>query len=388
MSIVPIRIGALILATIAGITVLYAGSYATATEPVPMIHVTDLYRPHNDPDDHWDLACVYALAFQSRAELLGVLIDYPLPGAAHDPDVLAVAQLNYLTGKAVPVMVGSPRFQDSSGGAAQAEEADLRGVRAMLDWMRRSPRPVVIHVLGSCRDVALAGRLEPQLFEQKCSGVYLNAGSGTRDPQKAAVLEWNVHLDPAAYRAVFDLPCPVYWMPCFEDVPNRPGEGFRTAEYGTFYRFRQGDVLPHLSPSLRNFFAYMFLHGNLLQPDDTSSFVPRPDWLRFLTARPDPDLIARIAAMDRNMWCTAGFFHSVGLTVTQEGSIVPASHAAEPVFTFDRVRVSCSEDGVTRWSDADKTADSPPRFIFHVRDVSRYPIAMTTAMRSLLSELP
>ena len=24
--------------------------------PVPTLHVTDLFRPHNDPDDHWDLA--------------------------------------------------------------------------------------------------------------------------------------------------------------------------------------------------------------------------------------------------------------------------------------------------------------------------------------------
>ncbi len=31
-------------------------------EPIPLIHETDLFRPHIDPDDHFDLACVYALA--------------------------------------------------------------------------------------------------------------------------------------------------------------------------------------------------------------------------------------------------------------------------------------------------------------------------------------
>ena len=31
---------------------------------VPVIHITDLHRPHVDPDDHWDLACVYALAYR------------------------------------------------------------------------------------------------------------------------------------------------------------------------------------------------------------------------------------------------------------------------------------------------------------------------------------
>ena len=63
-----------------------------------MIHVSDLFRPHDDPDDHWDLACVYALACQGRVNLRGVLIDYPKPERRNDPDVLAVAQLNYLTG--------------------------------------------------------------------------------------------------------------------------------------------------------------------------------------------------------------------------------------------------------------------------------------------------
>jgi hypothetical protein len=29
---------------------------------IPTLHQTDLFRPHADPDDHWDLACVYALA--------------------------------------------------------------------------------------------------------------------------------------------------------------------------------------------------------------------------------------------------------------------------------------------------------------------------------------
>lgn len=387
MPVVPYRVGVLILAAIAGFSPVLAKPAVATGEPIPMIHVTDLYRPHMDPDDHWDLACVYALAFQSRADLLGVLIDYPLPGAEHDPDVLAVAQLNYLTGKSVPVMVGSPRFHDLPALEAPTAEANLRGVRALLDWMRRSPRPVVINVLGSCRDVALAGRLEPRLFEEKCRAIYLNAGSGTRDPQKAAVPEWNVHLDPAAYRAAFDLPCPIYWMPCFEEVPSGPGEDFKTAEYGTFYRFQQGEVLREVSPALRNFFAYMFLHGNLLRDGD-KPFTPRPDWLRFLVAEPDPVLAARIDSMDRNMWCTAGFLHAVGLTVTHDGRVIPARAAADPVFTFDRVTVSFAEGGATQWEEADAAAASPPRFIFHVRNVSCYPSAMTSAMRSLLRDLP
>lgn len=352
--------------------------------PVPVIHVTDLFRPHNDPDDHWDLATVYALAWQGRLELRAVIIDYPRPEWRNDPDVLAVAQLNFLTGQAVPVLVGSPRWYERPPPLGQASSADFKGVRAMLELLRRSPEPVVINILGSCRDVALAGRLEPALFAQKCRAIYLNAGSGSRDAAQARSLEWNVNLEPAAYAAIFQLPCPVYWMPCFDGLPPAPGRPLRVGPFGTFYRFRQGDVLPHLSPAMQNYFAYMFLHGRSLGKLAEVTAL-RPNWLQALLARPDPALGDRLGAMDRNMWCTAGFLHAAGLTVTAEGDIVPLTSAAQGVFTFDPVEVSCSPEGITTWKPAQGTTQ---RYVFHVRHVARYEQAMTTALRALLQRLP
>jgi len=355
-----------------------------APRPVPVIHVTDLFRPHNDPDDHWDLATVYALAYQGRLELRGVMIDYPRPEWGNDPDVLAVAQLNYLTGKAVPVLVGSPRWYENPRSLSEAAQADLKGVRAMLEILRSSPEPVVINILGSCRDVALAGRLAPEVFAQKCRAIYLNAGSGTRDPAQAKSLEWNVSLDPPAYAAIFELPCPVYWMPCFDALPPAAGRPARVGPFGTFYRFRQGDVLAHLSPAMQNYFAYMFLHGRAL--GKASDVVPlRPDWLHVLLAKPDPALMERLGAMDRAMWCTAGFLHAAGLTVTAEGNLLPLAQARQGVFSFDPVAVSCSREGITIWEPAEGTSN---RFIFHVRDVARYEAAMTAALRTVLARLP
>jgi inosine-uridine nucleoside N-ribohydrolase len=197
-----------------------------------MIHVTDLFRPHNDPDDHWDLACVYSLAYQGYVDLLAILVDYP-PARLHtDPDVLAVAQLNYLCGKAVPVMVGSPESIEPHQATKPGNKPQLRGVRAMLDTMRRAPSPVAISVLGSCRDVALAGQLEPDLFANKCAAIYLNAGNGTPDKSKIKRLESNVEVDPKAYAAMFQLPCPIYWLPCFEVAPSRPRERLEVSGFG------------------------------------------------------------------------------------------------------------------------------------------------------------
>ncbi len=360
------------------------GEIRVTGKPVPMLHVSDLFRPHNDPDDHWDLACVYSLAWQRHVDLRGILIDYPPPQTHTDPDILSVAQLNYLTGKAVPVVIGAPRWVDSADAGRPENDLALRGVRALLGMLQHSDEPIVINILGSCRDVALAGSLAPELFAQKCKAIYLNAGSGTPDPEKAAKLEWNVSLDPRAYSKMFTLPCPLYWMPCFEELGRDASQSSTPPQYGTYYRFRQSEILPQLSDEMQKFFAYLFKHGRYEEQRATKDDI-QPDWLRYLVAPKDAGLLERANAMDRNMWCTGGFLHAVGLTVTRSGEIVPIQEAQDPVFTFDPVDVTCSPDGVTAWQPA--TA-SPPRYIFHVRDAQQYPAAMTAALKTLLCELP
>ena len=351
--------------------------------PVPMLHVSDLFRPHNDPDDHWDLACVYSLAWQGKADLKAILIDYPQGNRANDPDVLSVAQMNYLTGKAVPTVVGSPHWITPNEANDRKNNLALRGIRSMLQVLRNSPEPIVINILGSCRDVAIAGSLEPELFAEKCKAIYLNAGSGSPDPKKAAKLEWNVQLDPRAYSTIFSIPCPVYWMPCFEEIGWKPTATSKFPEYGTYYRFRQGTILPHLSKEMQNFFAFMFKHGQLEKEHTTGDDI-RADWLSALVGPSDSKLLERLNAMDRNMWCTGGFLHAAGYTVTRDGKIVRLEEASDPVFTFDSIDVSCAASGVTTWRPSQS---SPPRYIFHVRDPQSYPTAMTAALKSLMLEL-
>jgi hypothetical protein len=175
---------------------------------------------------------------------------------------------------------------------------------------------------------------------------------GRRIPALAERLEWNVRLDPASYAAMFQLPCPVYWMPCFEVVPE-PGQPFKVARYGTFYRFRQADVLPHLPDRVQNFFAFMYRYGPDGQrtggEDDLGVY-----WLQSLLGPVDVRTIQQQADRYRNMWCTAGFLHACGMTVTRTGEIVSLAAAGDPVFSFDPVRVQCTAAGVTRWEPTDQ----------------------------------
>jgi hypothetical protein len=348
---------------------------AAGAAPVPTLHVSDLFRPHNDPDDHWDLATQYALALQGKLDLRVVMIDFPQPKRNNTPDICAVAQMNHITGKSVPIVVGSPRVPSAEELLSGAAAADLAGVRAFLELMRQSPQPVVIHVIGSCRDLALAMRLEPKLFARRCAGIYLNAGSGTPDREKARRLEWNVNLDPASYGAMFDAPCPVYWLPCFEVVSPVAAEMWRVAAYGSFYRFRQSDILPHLSDRVQNFFMAMYARGKA-----ADGF-----WLQELAMPKNAEALAAQGSRDRNMWCTAGFLHAAGLTATKSGAIVPLRSARDAVFTFEPIRVKCSAAGVTEWT---KDPRSKNRFILRVTDVEHYQSAMTAALKSLLMKLP
>jgi hypothetical protein len=246
------------------------------------------------------------------------------------------------------------------------------GVRMVLDILKNSARPVVINTTGSCRDIAIAGNKEPTLFAKKCAGVYLNAGTGSPQRDKATRLEYNVTLDRTAYAAIFDLPCPVYWMPCFEEI--EPQSEHRIMKYGTYYRFKQGAILPYLSDRTQNFLAYML--GRMVDHN----------WLNYLTGNKDQALLEEFGAKYRNMWCTGGFLHAAGHTVTIDGRIVPLDQAgSKAVFEFAPIEVSCTENGVTTWSHDKATKN---RYIFHVLDTERYQSAMTKAMKTLLMELP
>ncbi|MHC4330224.1 MAG: nucleoside hydrolase [Planctomycetota bacterium] len=341
---------------------------------VPVLHVTDLFRPHMDPDDHWDLACVYALALRDDVDLKGILIDHPPENTkGRNPDIAAVAQLNLIAGTFVPVAVGSSApLKSRDDVRAYASQTDHHGVKMVSNVLRESPEPVVINILGSSRDVAVAGKKDPDLFAKKCAAVYLNAGTGSPNMTAASKLEYNVTLDKYAFAAIFDLPCPVYWMPCFEDMESRRERPIR--EYGTHYKFRQDRILPHLSDRVQNYFAYMF--GRYTDHN----------WLGYLRGKRDEALLSRIGGMYRHIWCTAGFFHAAGYTITRDGQIVSLNEQPrQEVFTFDPIRVKCSDNGVTHWSHDENSTD---RFIFHVRDTGNYQSAMTKAMKTLLVAVP
>jgi len=331
------------------------------------IHQTDIFHPHGDPDDHWDLATVYALASQGALDLQGIMFDYPPPHRVGDPATLAMTQLGFLTGiTGTPYAVGSMhKLRDRRD--AQADHGQRN--RASAAWLCRvleeSPEPIVINIVGACTDVAIAGLLRPDLFRAKCKAIYLNAGAA--NPGRVGELEYNVKQNPNAYAAVLDLPCPIYWCPCWHQTEMR-----EVGVNGTWYSFVQGEVFAHLDDALCNYFLYML------------SRAADPKYLRYLTGPVDPALKADFGAKPRSMWSTAAILHAGGMGVDVVRGLLPSDQVADPVFDFVPITLACADDGQTTW---EPTQAPTNRNIFRIRHPELYPQAMVGALATLLGRM-
>ena len=341
----------------------------STSAPTPMIHCTDLFHPHGDPDDHFDLACVFSLAYQGLLDLRGIGLDYPPAFRIGDPDVMAVSQLNRVCGMTVPNVIGTSKFITNRGDTlADLPPRETMSIRWIIDTLKQSDRPVAITVVGSATDVAIAANREPELFRQKCAGVYLNSG-GTHQASPE-ILEHNVKINPAAYAAMFDLPCPLYWFPCWHFTEQR-----QSGEWGTFYWMPHRDVFAEVeSTPLLGYFWYMF------------SRAESPLWLR-ITLTPPPDAEwNKVLEGRRGMWYPASFFLIAGLTVTKTGKIVPTAEAGDDaLFRMEHVKVQCEDNGRLTWVLSKEPTGCQ---VFHVLDVPSYPAAMTEAVRTLLCAIP
>ena len=65
-------------------------SLPAAAGAVPVLYCTDLFHPHDDPDDHFDLATLYALP---GIEILGIVLDQGTNGEqAQRPGTIPVGR--------------------------------------------------------------------------------------------------------------------------------------------------------------------------------------------------------------------------------------------------------------------------------------------------------
>lgn len=340
-----------------------------SARPVPVVYCTDLFHPHDDPDDHFDLAALYALP---GIDLRGIVLDQSLEQGKR-PGRIPVSQLNHLTGRQVRCAPGLARpLASPSDEGRDQPTASQAGIALLLECLRSADRPVAIIAVGSVRDVTAAFNRERALFQAKVGQVLAFIGEAS-DP---AFREYNVGLDPQAYVGLMRSGLPLWWVPCFD------GGAWQNRGRASFWEARHVDLLASAPGPLVQYFIYAL---------DKETADP----LAFLAARPDPVRQARLFAGTRNLWCTAIFGVVADRWVTGDpeaflsdrptASRAARERPAPPVFGFEEVHLAIDDQAVVR-PGAGPGARLIRRFV--VRDAAHYGPAMTAATAALLARFP
>lgn len=340
---------------------------------IPLIHITDLYQPPQDPDDHLDLAAIMALP---EYDLRGVVLDATrkffinLPegwDVPRDPGYVAVAQLSYLTGCAIPAAMGPIDPLAHPGDAAlDRPRSEQGGINLLLEALDRSTEPVTISVVGSGRVLAAAFNREPELLKAKTRAVLLNAGA-TGGPKR----EWNVELDRAAYVALWRSGLPIQWYPCGTDS----GAFDPAHERGTFWKTSHAVLLRNLPDGLRAWICYAF------------SGSARGDIIRALAEMGRGAVWEHVLAGERNMWTTVSLAMGAGRSLARTAAgwrFVPAETAGDQEqwpFRLDPIRAMADEEARVVW----EVIEEPSlHHLFARKPGLEYGVAMAEATNALL----
>lgn len=343
---------------------------------IPLVHITDLYHPPQDPDDHIDLATVVALG---EYDLKGVILDntrkFLLASPAgfdiqRDPGFTPVGQLSHLLGRPIPVAAGPTMPLTRPGDdVADRPSKEQAGVKLLLDILEESREQVVVSVVGSARVLTAAYNRRPDLVRSRIRSVLLNAGS-LAGPKR----EWNVGLDAEAYIGLWKSGLPIHWYPC----ATEQGAFNPDHERGTYWKTTHSQIFQSLTPSLRAWFTYAFSPGR------------SGDTLTVAADTGNTETWDRIFTSERNMWSTASLVMGAGrlLAKTSGGwRYVPTgSVGTDRVWNWrlDRIDATINANADLQWRLVEKGGNA---LLFGRERGPEFGGAMAEALCALLGEL-
>lgn len=344
---------------------------------IPILHITDLYNPPQDPDDHIDLATVIAL---KEYDLKGVVLDVTqkfIEGAPagfdipRDPGFVAVAQLGYLTGRSIPVAMGPTHpLRSADDAALDRSLREQAGIKLVLNVLQNSSQPVVISVVGSARVLTAAYNRNPEVVRAKTRMVLLNAGSTTVTHR-----EWNVNLDTAAYIGLWRSGLPIRWYPC----ATERGAFASANERGTYFKASHEILFKGLPQPLRAWFSYSF-NGN-----------GRGDFIRALSELGEGSVWQNLLSAQRNMWATASLVMATGRVLgrTAEGWRFISASSPDIIeiwpWRLDPIKASVNDQGDVHWQIDNRDSQAQ---IFGRRGGVEFGAAMGEALNALLISIP
>jgi UDP-2,3-diacylglucosamine pyrophosphatase LpxH len=296
--------------------------------PIPVIHLTDLFHPHEDPDDHVDLACLFSMA---DIDLRAVILDNG-PRQKAEPGRAAVAQLMAITGKKPGVAAGlAPKLASPRDTGKDQPAAFQGGVELFLRTLAESRVPVTVTAVGSMRDVAAAFNREPALCAEKIERLYAFIGDAHSAPG-FEFREYNVTLDPHAFTAIVRSGLPVFWVPCFDGGP------WQNNGRASFWQASQRALFARVADPVKRYFIYALAK----KTGDPVAFLKQPV---------DPREWEAVLAGTRNLWCAGIFAHLADRAIVKADGAwrsLPFGAAGADVspFAFERVRANVDASGM------------------------------------------
>lgn len=252
---------------------------------IGVIDCTDLYHPHQDVGDNFDILAAYGMG---EIDLRAVILDtterlrrppeeradvhpnlWHADGGNRDPGFIPMAQCNFMFNRNVPAAV-SPfePLKSPEDGAWDVPGFQQQGIELFLRTLREADEPVDVLVFCSCRTVAAALNREPELLARKIRRLHLSIGASTgalfdfdfqanRGVAHVAggpgYIEWNVALDPHAFVRLLRSKLPMSLYPCAsEDGP------FAYGRHNTYYDLGSLEWVLRMRPMLRNYLGYAF----------------------------------------------------------------------------------------------------------------------------------
>jgi hypothetical protein len=343
---------------------------------VPLVHITDLYHPPQDPDDHIDLATVVAL---SEYDLRGVILDVtqkfldPAPAGfdiARDPGYVPVLQLSHIIGRAIPVAAGPPAPLSSPDDDARSRpRSDQAGIQLLLDILEDSPEPVVLSLVGSTRVVTAAFNRAPELLRSNIRSVLLNAGS-TGGKKR----EWNVGLDAAAYIGLWKSGLPIHWYPCATEKSAFDPDH----ERGTYWKAPHAALFASLLPAMRSWFSYAFSGEN------------RGDVIRAMAQDVGSEPWEKLLSESRNLWATASLVMAAGRVLARTSAgwrfVGEADIGGVEVWPWrlDPIEATVNEHAEVEWTPAERESRTS---LFGRKKGPHFGDAMAEALGALLGTI-
>jgi hypothetical protein len=341
---------------------------------IPVIYSTDLYHPAMDPDDHFDLACLFSIReFDVKAIIIDNAARIPVT-----PGIIPVEQIENISGRSVPYAVGLKENLKSTDDDGSSQKEFRKGVQLILNTLEKSDKPVTLITVGSLRDVAAAINSRPELCRKKIGRIFVFAGDASvRDPK--VFREYNVDLDTLAFARVMNSGLNIFWVPCFD---GGPGKNYGRSSYIIAVREK---LFASVSPRLMNYFRF----GLLAKKDSL--------YIDALTVPADSEEIKTITYKQedgaRNLWCSHIFPYIAQRNYILENNECLTRRNSDKIkegqivrpFTFKEEYAFSDLSGMIR---PDTTGTQTNKInVFEITDKESFTPQMTSVVSHLLEEL-